>query len=100
MLAIVIFGRIDLSERTPAHRLDAQGIATGASVHWNLTTAPLVEQAIERGEPPREAWNLECVQQDSLNPLPCSQADKEKYAAPDAGEGDDADDALMKEMMK
>jgi phosphoenolpyruvate carboxykinase (ATP) len=39
-----------LSERTPAHRLDAQGIETGASIHWNLTTAPLVEQAIARGE--------------------------------------------------
>ena len=39
-----------MSERTPAHRLDAQGIETGAKIHWNLTTAPLVEQAIARGE--------------------------------------------------
>jgi phosphoenolpyruvate carboxykinase (ATP) len=39
-----------VSERTPAHRLDAQGIETGAKIHWNLTTAPLVEQAIARGE--------------------------------------------------
>ena len=39
-----------MSERTPAHRLDAQGIETGATVHWNLTTAPLVEQAVARGE--------------------------------------------------
>jgi phosphoenolpyruvate carboxykinase (ATP) len=39
-----------VSERTPAHRLDAQGIQTGASIHWNLTTAPLVEQAVSRGE--------------------------------------------------
>ncbi|MCY7398617.1 MAG: phosphoenolpyruvate carboxykinase [Sphingomonas bacterium] len=39
-----------MSERTPAHRLDAQGIETAASIHWNLTTAPLVEQAIARGE--------------------------------------------------
>jgi len=39
-----------VTERTPAHRLDAQGIATNAAVHWNLTTAPLVEKAIERGE--------------------------------------------------
>jgi phosphoenolpyruvate carboxykinase (ATP) len=45
-----ISGRIDVSERTPAHRLDAQGIETGATIHWNLTTAPLVEQAIARGE--------------------------------------------------
>ncbi len=39
-----------MSERTPAHRLDAQGIETGATIHWNLTTAPLVEQAVSRGE--------------------------------------------------
>ena len=39
-----------MTERTPAHRLEAQGIATGATVHWNLTTAPLVEKAVERGE--------------------------------------------------
>ncbi len=39
-----------MTERTPAHQLDAQGIQTGATVHWNLTTAPLVEQAVSRGE--------------------------------------------------
>ena len=39
-----------MSERTPAHRLDAQGIGTTATIHWNLTTAPLVEHAVSRGE--------------------------------------------------
>ena len=39
-----------MSERTPAHRLEAQGIDAGATIHWNLTTAPLVEQAVSRGE--------------------------------------------------
>ena len=39
-----------MSERIPAHQLAAQGIDTGATVHWNLTTAPLVEQAVSRGE--------------------------------------------------
>ena len=39
-----------MSERTPAHRLDAQGIDTAATIHWNLTTAPLVEHAVARGE--------------------------------------------------
>ena len=39
-----------MSERIPAHRLDAQGIATKATIHWNLTTAPLVEHAVSRGE--------------------------------------------------
>jgi phosphoenolpyruvate carboxykinase (ATP) len=39
-----------VSERIPAHRLDAQGIETTATIHWNLSTSPLVEQAISRGE--------------------------------------------------
>ena len=39
-----------MSERIPAYQLDAQGIASGATIHWNLTTAPLVEQAVARGE--------------------------------------------------
>jgi phosphoenolpyruvate carboxykinase (ATP) len=39
-----------VSERIPAHRLEAQGIETSAAIHWNLTAAPLVEQAIARGE--------------------------------------------------
>jgi phosphoenolpyruvate carboxykinase (ATP) len=39
-----------VTERTPAHRLDAQGIETGAKIHWNLTTASLVELAVSRGE--------------------------------------------------
>ncbi|WP_294124159.1 phosphoenolpyruvate carboxykinase [Sphingomonas sp.] len=39
-----------MSERTPAHRLEAQGIETAATIHWNLTAAPLVEQAVSRGE--------------------------------------------------
>ena len=36
--------------RVPAFGLDAQGIRTDAELHWNLTTAPLVEQAVSRGE--------------------------------------------------
>ncbi|HET9355128.1 MAG TPA: phosphoenolpyruvate carboxykinase [Sphingomicrobium sp.] len=39
-----------MSERIPAHKLDAQGIDTGATLHWNMTTAPLVEDAVRRGE--------------------------------------------------
>ena len=39
-----------MTERTPVYGLDAQGIATSATVHWNLITAPLVEAAIRRGE--------------------------------------------------
>ncbi|MEO8876784.1 MAG: TRAP transporter large permease [Polyangiaceae bacterium] len=64
--------------------------------------------------PPREAWLMECVQEDTTNPQPCTEADKKawpKGQAPedtttpvvdevvDAGaEPDDSDDALLKMM--
>ena len=39
-----------MTERSPIKGLEAQGINTQATVHWNLITAPLVEHAIRRGE--------------------------------------------------
>ena len=39
-----------MNDRVPQSGLDAQGITTGAEISWNLTTAPLVEQAVQRGE--------------------------------------------------
>jgi len=39
-----------VTDRVPQFGLEAQGIATGAELFWNLTTAPLVEQAVSRGE--------------------------------------------------
>ncbi len=39
-----------MTERTPRHGLDAMGIGTGATLYWNLITAPLVEHAVRRGE--------------------------------------------------
>ena len=39
-----------MTDRVPNTGLEAQGIETGADVHWNLTTAPLVEHAVRRGE--------------------------------------------------
>ena len=39
-----------MTNRVPQHGLDAQGITTNAQLHWNLTTAPLVEEAVKRGE--------------------------------------------------
>ena len=39
-----------MTDRVPRRGLDAQGIATGAEIFWNLTTAPLVEHAVRRGE--------------------------------------------------
>ncbi|GAA4719568.1 phosphoenolpyruvate carboxykinase [Sphingomonas lutea] len=39
-----------MTDRVPQSGLEAQGIETAAKIHWNLTTAPLVEQAVSRGE--------------------------------------------------
>jgi phosphoenolpyruvate carboxykinase (ATP) len=39
-----------VTDRVPHLDLGAQGIATPAEVFWNLTTAPLVEHAVRRGE--------------------------------------------------
>ena len=39
-----------MNDRVPSNGLDAQGIATGAEIFWNLATAPLVEHAVRRGE--------------------------------------------------
>lgn len=40
-----------MSSRTPAFDLAKQGIDTGnADLHWNLTTSPLVETSLRRGE--------------------------------------------------
>lgn len=39
-----------MTDRIPHSGLDAQGIATGAEIFWNLQTAPLVEHAVRRGE--------------------------------------------------
>ncbi len=67
---------------------------------------------------PREAWHLECVQEDRNNPLPCSAEDqkiwgkdgtggpgtkpvekKTEHAFGEPHEGESVDDALMREMM-
>ena len=39
-----------VSDRIPVAGLDAQGIETRASLHWNLVTARLIQAAISRGE--------------------------------------------------
>jgi C4-dicarboxylate transporter, DctM subunit len=73
-------------------------------------------QAAEFGEPPREAWLMECVQEDRNNPLPCTKEDKDKWghgkdivvpvdldagaAEPDAATEDDStEDDLLDEML-
>ena len=37
-------------DRAPAYGLSKQGIETGAKLNWNLGPAPLIEQAVSRGE--------------------------------------------------
>src|SRR5436190_9830384 len=39
-----------VGNRVPNRGLEAQNIATGAEIFWNLETAPLVEHAVRRGE--------------------------------------------------
>jgi Mg2+/citrate symporter len=38
-------------------------------------------RAAKTGEPPTDAWLMECVQEDRNNPLPCTPEDKKKWAA-------------------
>src|SRR3569623_68527 len=46
----LVKGLKSVTDRVPRRGLDAQGIATRAEIFWNLTTAPLVEHAVRRGE--------------------------------------------------
>ncbi|HVW30765.1 MAG TPA: TRAP transporter large permease [Polyangiaceae bacterium] len=41
----------------------------------------LREQAEKRGEPPRDVWPLECVQEDRTNPLPCTEEDWKRWGS-------------------
>jgi C4-dicarboxylate transporter, DctM subunit len=101
------------------------GISTFAVAHDILIAKA---KAAKFNEAPREAWLMECVQEDRNNPLPCSAEDKKKWgsgqdisqggaeapplddtaAAPSASaapspsgsaEGDTADDDLLKDFM-
>lgn len=80
-------------------------------------------KAAKIGEAPRDAWMMECVQEDRNNPLPCTKEDKEKWgagkevkgpdqpepeatsptpepsAAPSAEPGEDTDDDLLEQML-
>ena len=55
-------------------------------------------QAEQLGVPPREAWVLECVQVDATHPHACTEAERQRYEAVDAGTSED-DDQLLKELM-
>ncbi|MGH7298322.1 MAG: TRAP transporter large permease, partial [Polyangiaceae bacterium] len=85
----------------------AVGLVIVSYVPWfsNVLVAPDIAavraKAEKDGLAPRDAWMLECVQEDPSNPQPCSVADMAKYpggqlpSAPgaDGGEGDLDDDA-------
>lgn len=72
---------------------------------WPALSTTLVQPTIDAqrraaeaaGRPPREAWALECVQADALDPKPCSDEGRARSATPDAGP--DEDEALMRELM-
>ncbi len=49
------------------------------AVQKDIAEAKLKAEKI--GEPPREAWMMECVQEDRNNPLPCTEEDKKKWGA-------------------
>ncbi|HEY6560866.1 MAG TPA: TRAP transporter large permease [Polyangiaceae bacterium] len=57
------------------------------------------EKAAKFGEPPREAWLLECVQEDRNNPLPCTEEDRKKWLSADGRDikgADEVDDGHEK----
>jgi hypothetical protein len=64
----------------------AVGLVLVSYVPWisNVAVAGDVAAARAKAErdsvPPREAWMMECVQEDPSNPQPCSRADRAKYA--------------------
>ncbi len=79
--------------------------------------ARLRKEAIEAGHTPRDAWMLECVQEDRNNPRPCKKEDIAKYGAdgqtlpdqpndpspqptPDPAASGAAPDAAMDDLMK
>jgi tripartite ATP-independent transporter DctM subunit len=78
----------------------AVGLVVVSYVPWFSTVAVTGDIAAARAKaetehlPPRDAWMMECVQQDPTDPQPCSQADRAKYAAgadaPEAAGDDDA----------
>jgi C4-dicarboxylate transporter, DctM subunit len=57
-------------------------------------------KALKEGAPPREAWMMQCVQEDPTNPQPCSDEDRVKYpggqmpAPAGAAPGTTTDDTL------
>lgn len=81
--------------------------------------AKIRAEAAAKGEVPRDAWRLECVQEDNANPLPCTAEERAKYPGgnlpvvkenkapkkddakgekPDDDEEEDADERLRRKM--
>jgi C4-dicarboxylate transporter DctM subunit len=50
-------------------------------------------KAEKEGAPPREAWMMECVQEDPTNPQPCSPEDRIKYPGGQMASAEDNADA-------
>ena len=52
-------------------------LISDVTIRGDIRTAR--EAAAQVNSPPREAWLLECVQEDRTNPLPCSEEDRKKW---------------------
>lgn len=63
----------------------AVGLLIVSYVPWFSSAAVAADVAAVRakaekdGVPPRDAWMMECVQEDPNNPMPCSPEDRVKY---------------------
>jgi C4-dicarboxylate transporter DctM subunit len=63
----------------------AVGLLLVSYIPWFSTVAVAGDVAAVRakaqkdGVPPRDAWMMECVQEDPNNPMPCSPADRAAY---------------------
>ncbi|HZU81407.1 MAG TPA: hypothetical protein VE987_00750, partial [Polyangiaceae bacterium] len=66
------------------------GLGLVSYVPWlsNVAVAADVAGARRKAErdgvPPRDAWLMECVQEDPADPQPCSEADRARYAGAQA----------------
>lgn len=82
----------------------AVGLLVVSYVPWFSNVAVASDVAAARakaekdGVPPRDAWMMECVQEDPSNPQPCTPADMKKYPggqmeSPGMGDGGGAGEA-------
>jgi phosphoenolpyruvate carboxykinase (ATP) len=63
-----------VANRVPSHGLDAQGIRTGATLRWNMTTAPLVDTGKFTGRSVKDKYIVrDAATEDTINWGPINQ---------------------------